>query len=568
MVPIVFYFCVTAIIVGLCLAWIALRGRKINDHPICRWCNFDLQGVYPESVTCPECGAGLKRDHAVRIGARVRRPMLAAFGLLLAAVPLMPAGAIGYAAITGQDINKYKPLGLLLWESKHAEKSQSLSIADELMARWLAGKFSSDQSVRVVEAALALQGDVNRPWTENWGDLIERAKLDGILTKAQSEQYLKQAAPLTLETREKTHAGASLPLLIKAGPPRVSSSEAATFDVTLSNARVGDKKSPQIVEEAAGSQPGLWTSNLVPGTGSENSIGTISVVGSRSRGAMFGGSAANEAGVNVRVPKELPPGVYDVDVDINLTDLTSGGGGRIMVFAGGRSRAMGGGASSSHSISLRTKIEILPENAPAAAAIAADTKLTDGIKDALRPDSVSVSRDVFGMTSGAGVSETARIDFAEKDLPAPIAYDVYIRDASGKEQRVGSLTSGKTGPPKDAGLNSFFSSSFTVTINGMTTTTSSHSGTGARAVSGSIELPRSDTVDVILRPNAAVAESTLDLSKFYGGEIVFKDVPVTATAPGFGEDPFKRMMPRLFQQLNPGTPGVPARRTRRTNQPG
>ncbi len=568
MVPIVFYFCVTAIIVGLCLAWIALRGRKINDHPICRWCNFDLQGVYPEGVTCPECGAGLKRDHAVRIGARVRRPMLAAFGVLLAAVPLMPAGAIGYAAITGQDINKYKPLGLLLWESKHAEKSQSLRIADELMARWLAGKFSTDQTAKVVEAALALQGDLNRPWTENWGDLIERAKLDGVLTNAQSQLYLKQAAPLALETRERTHAGASLPLLIKAGQPRVSSSEAATFDVALSNARVGERKSPQIVEEGPGSQPGFWPSNLLPGVGSENSIGTISVAGSRSRGAIFGGSAANEAGVKVRVPKDLPPGVYDVDVELNLTDLTSGGGGRIMVFAGGRSRTMGGGASSSHTVSLRTKIEILPEGVPAAAAIAADTKLSDGIEDALRPDLVSVSRDVFGLTSGGGASETARIEFAEKDLPAPIAYDVYIRDASGKEQRVGPLTSGKTGPPKDAGLNSFFSSSFTVTINGLTTTSSSHSGTGARAVSGSIEAPRSDTVDVILRPNAEVAESTLDLSRFYGGEIMFKDVPVTAAAPSFGEDPFKQMMPRLFQQMNPAAPGLPARKSRRTNPPG
>ena len=27
------------------------RGKRLNDHPVCGWCGFDLEGVYPAAPT-------------------------------------------------------------------------------------------------------------------------------------------------------------------------------------------------------------------------------------------------------------------------------------------------------------------------------------------------------------------------------------------------------------------------------------------------------------------------------------------------------------------------------------
>ena len=59
-----------ALAIGLTLALIGWRGRRVDDHPVCRKCRFDLAGVYPANETCPECGRDLAGRRAVRIGNR------------------------------------------------------------------------------------------------------------------------------------------------------------------------------------------------------------------------------------------------------------------------------------------------------------------------------------------------------------------------------------------------------------------------------------------------------------------------------------------------------------------
>src|SRR5215208_2333842 len=56
---------------------LARRGRRIDDHPLCRKCGFDLFGLPGTSHNCPECGRDLRRRRATRIGHRQRhRPLL------------------------------------------------------------------------------------------------------------------------------------------------------------------------------------------------------------------------------------------------------------------------------------------------------------------------------------------------------------------------------------------------------------------------------------------------------------------------------------------------------------
>ena len=36
---------VGVLVLGLVLMFWAWRGKKLNDHPVCRQCRFDLEGV-------------------------------------------------------------------------------------------------------------------------------------------------------------------------------------------------------------------------------------------------------------------------------------------------------------------------------------------------------------------------------------------------------------------------------------------------------------------------------------------------------------------------------------------
>ncbi|MDB5301957.1 MAG: hypothetical protein JWO87_3620, partial [Phycisphaerales bacterium] len=49
------------------LAW-GIRGRRVDDHPICAHCGFDLVGTPASSYVCSECGSDLRDSWAVRTG--------------------------------------------------------------------------------------------------------------------------------------------------------------------------------------------------------------------------------------------------------------------------------------------------------------------------------------------------------------------------------------------------------------------------------------------------------------------------------------------------------------------
>src|SRR5688500_6972626 len=81
--------------VGFVLAWAGWRGRRVNNHPLCRRCGFDLTGRPPDSARCAECGADLSDRCAIRVGQREcrRRPLAA--GVVLILLTLAPLAALG-----------------------------------------------------------------------------------------------------------------------------------------------------------------------------------------------------------------------------------------------------------------------------------------------------------------------------------------------------------------------------------------------------------------------------------------------------------------------------------------
>lgn len=73
---------------------LARRGRRLDDHPTCRRCRFDLTGLPATSDRCPECGADLRARRAIVIGNRAPRLRLLVASVVAASVLLAIGAAI------------------------------------------------------------------------------------------------------------------------------------------------------------------------------------------------------------------------------------------------------------------------------------------------------------------------------------------------------------------------------------------------------------------------------------------------------------------------------------------
>src|SRR5688500_14362576 len=105
-------------VAGLLLVLVGRRGRRVDDHPLCRRCGFDLFAKPADSTACPECGADVTRRprRAVRIGHRVRRGKLVLAGALLMVVSSAGLGTSGVRWARSVDWQAHKPADWLLRE--------------------------------------------------------------------------------------------------------------------------------------------------------------------------------------------------------------------------------------------------------------------------------------------------------------------------------------------------------------------------------------------------------------------------------------------------------------------
>ncbi len=105
-----------ALLIGVVLTWLGLRGRRVDNHPICRRCRRDLFGLGSDSAACPECGADLT-TYNIRTGTRVRRSRFIYVGATLAVLGLLALTPLTMTLMLGARANGMKPLWLLMWES-------------------------------------------------------------------------------------------------------------------------------------------------------------------------------------------------------------------------------------------------------------------------------------------------------------------------------------------------------------------------------------------------------------------------------------------------------------------
>ena len=195
-------------LLGLALFTLGWRGQRIDDHPWCRRCRFDLFGV-TEPAACPECGSDLRPGASsprgqrwrwrwgcrpIRIGQRRRNRVLIAAGLLL----LLGSGGMGYGVVRhataiGFNWNSLKPAWLLIAESRSSQKATVDRAFAEIDRRLTAKTLSPRVAARLIEHALNTQADPKIAWDARWGTFIELARDGSLRSDGDWTRYATQA---------------------------------------------------------------------------------------------------------------------------------------------------------------------------------------------------------------------------------------------------------------------------------------------------------------------------------------------------------------------------------------
>ena len=209
-----------ALLAGAALVCIGLRGRKVSEHPHCRKCAFDLDGLIATDAAtsdqavkkCPECGADLMRARAVRMGQCAKR-----WGMIAPGAAVLVAGIASAALVAGgagwqARLNKVTPNRILAWEAKLGGPLPLDGVLSELMLRHASTPFSGGDLRRLCDALLKLQPQPGVAWKDEWGDVIEGAWLAGVIDTDTMRAYLDRGTIWSIECHPQIAVGRSVSL--------------------------------------------------------------------------------------------------------------------------------------------------------------------------------------------------------------------------------------------------------------------------------------------------------------------------------------------------------------------
>jgi hypothetical protein len=176
----------------------ALRGRRIDDHPLCRHCRFDLVGIHGREPRCPECGSDLGGRRPVRWGNRRRRGKLFVTGAVLLAAGLAPMAILASGRAAGVDWNRHKPEWWLGMDAHSGRRPVFDAAMEEFDRRLRDGRLSRQRALELVELALGHQGDPAVVWCSAAGDYLESARLAGLFSPEHVERYARQGVRVSV----------------------------------------------------------------------------------------------------------------------------------------------------------------------------------------------------------------------------------------------------------------------------------------------------------------------------------------------------------------------------------
>lgn len=477
------------VLLGALMIALARRGRRINRVPACRQCQFDLSSVLPAGVTCPECGAGLRRPHSTRIGQRKRMWLV---GLLGAVFVLIPGSLLGTAFIlqtTNTSLDRYKPWRVVLWEARNGNARMVEAAAVEIERRQMLNLLTSDQQAEAIEAALDIQADPSRPWTEKLGDLIEQGNVGGLLKPGQYARFVEQSVVLEARTRPSVGTEGPIPISVKVSHTRCGNDSSISGSLTLKSAAI-DGRTLTAATVQGTPIDGTWAFSQ-----SGASIGYVNVMGTRLAG--MGGSSGGGVGwATLHLPADLAPGRYTLDLEIVFD-----------AYSQNVQQAQNAVASSepieplSATRQFSLPLQVLRESNP--------VRLIEPTPelDAKMASAVTLMQGGAWFTRRAGNRGYLQLSVQLDKPPHPVAHDVFVRTPDG-EWKVGTLNSD---PDQDVQGGFFFSG-----LGPQPTLT-------YRTVWGEVPRP-GGKFDLVLRSNAAIAASTVSLDSVYNGQIVIAGV--------------------------------------------
>lgn len=197
---------------------ICFRGRAIPGTHLCRKCAFDVQGL---ATTCPECGGDITSPKATR-PARRRHKKLALCLALVAVLMASTAAAFGAAAALKNGANPYKPLWLLLIESRQPTTAGSAAIR-ELRKRDASGALSPSARSRILNTALAARRDESTTFNPLWADLIATHRELGNVSDADWIEFVKRGIRIEPSLKPKFRPGQSTPFSVNYSGPELPS---------------------------------------------------------------------------------------------------------------------------------------------------------------------------------------------------------------------------------------------------------------------------------------------------------------------------------------------------------
>jgi hypothetical protein len=276
-------------ILALATIIIGRRGFRIDDHPLCRRCRFDLSGI--PLTTCPECGGGIVESNVLIGNRRIIRGIVPA-GLALLAVSVSigvflgpwnsPATRPLQVLILQADVEGWKPgrpaftqisarlSGLPLTPGEYDQiasrlrkNSPSNSTSDAFLHRHLVSlmgtnSLSPNERGLTIRWALARHADPAAGWTTELGDLLCHARSRGLVTDAEWNGFLARFVSLHIAAPAPFPIAADRPLqLVLEWTARTGSDGVAMFtDLPLfgdrRRQRIGDPLTHQPMSDTVG----------------------------------------------------------------------------------------------------------------------------------------------------------------------------------------------------------------------------------------------------------------------------------------------------------------------------
>jgi hypothetical protein len=244
---------------GLALVAAGLRGRRIDNHPVCRRCGFDLVGIYPAAGRCTDCGASTEAVGAVRLGNRRRRPRMVWAGAVVLFLGAMLGTAAAGLPRLEENWRRFQStewlIDALAWEDQLPSSDEygwmddrwGVPSARELLNRYDRGAITHAQLDKMIEAVLRRQADRSKRWHPEVGDLFERAMVDGLCTAVQRMRYVRQAKAFELWAQRRTHPGGLVNHNLHGiDETRVGRSGAVHFVFELKSARIDGEPVPLV----------------------------------------------------------------------------------------------------------------------------------------------------------------------------------------------------------------------------------------------------------------------------------------------------------------------------------